>query len=38
VVAAIVDRLTINDHIIETGTERFQLRSTKAKRGTSTRS
>ena len=32
-VAAIVDRLTFNAHIIETGTESFRLRSTKAKRG-----
>ena len=33
-VAAIVDRLTFNAHIIETGTESFRLRSTKAKRWT----
>jgi hypothetical protein len=32
-VAAIVDRLTFNAHIIETGTESFRLSSTKAKRG-----
>jgi DNA replication protein DnaC len=32
-VAAIVDRLTFNAHIIETGTESFRLASTKAKRG-----
>ena len=35
-VAAIVDRLTFNAHIIETGTESFRLRSTRAKRGTKT--
>jgi len=33
-VAAIVDRLTFNGHIIETGTESFRLRSTKPRRGT----
>jgi len=32
-VAAIVDRLTFNAHIIETGTDSFRLSSTKAKRG-----
>ena len=32
-VAAIVDRVTFNAHIIETGTESFRLSSTKAKRG-----
>jgi len=37
-VAAIVDRLTFNAHIIETGTESFRLRSTKARRGTRTKS
>jgi hypothetical protein len=37
-VAAIVDRLTFNAHIIETGTESFRLRSTKAKRATTKRS
>ena len=31
---AIVDRLTFNAHIIETGTESFRLRSTEAKRAT----
>jgi DNA replication protein DnaC len=31
-VAAIVDRLTFNAHIIETGTESYRLRATKAKR------
>ena len=31
-VAAIVDRLTFNAHIIETGAESFRLRSTRAKR------
>jgi DNA replication protein DnaC len=31
-VAAIVDRLTVNAHIIETGTESYRLRATKAKR------
>lgn len=31
-VAAIVDRLTSNAHIIETGAESFRLRSTRAKR------
>jgi DNA replication protein DnaC len=36
-VAAIVDRLTFNAHIIETGTESFRLRSTKARRGTRTK-
>ena len=35
-VAAIVDRLTFNAHIIETGTESYRLKSTRAKR-TSTR-
>ena len=35
-VAAIVDRLTFNAHIIETGTESFRLRTTRA-RGTRTR-
>ena len=34
VLAAIVDRLTFNAHIIETGTESFRLRSTRAKRAT----
>jgi DNA replication protein DnaC len=33
-VAAIVDRLTFNAHIIETGTDSFRLRSTRAKRAT----
>ena len=33
-VAAIVDRMTFSAHIIETGTESFRLRSTKAKRAT----
>jgi DNA replication protein DnaC len=37
-VAAIVDRLTFNAHIIETGTESFRLRSTRAKRGTKPKS
>ena len=32
--AAIVDRLTFNAHIIETGTESYRLRSTKAKKMT----
>jgi hypothetical protein len=31
-VAAIVDRVTFNAHIIETGTESFRLRSTRARR------
>jgi DNA replication protein DnaC len=31
-VAAIIDRLTFNAHIIETGTDSYRLRSTKAKR------
>ena len=31
-VAAIVDRLTFNAHIIETGTESYRLKSTRAKR------
>ena len=31
-VAAIVDRLTFNAHIIETGTESYRLRSTKTTR------
>ncbi len=31
-VAAIIDRLTFNAQIIETGTESYRLRSTKAKR------
>jgi hypothetical protein len=30
-VAAIVDRLTFNAHIIETGTESYRLRATKAR-------
>ena len=33
-VAAIVDRLTFNAHIIETRTDSFRLRSTKVKRAT----
>ena len=37
-VAAIVDRLTFNAHIIETGTESFRLRSTRAKRATKPKS
>jgi len=37
-VAAIVDRLTFNAHIVETGTESFRLRSTKAKRASAKRS
>ena len=37
-VAAIVDRLTFNAHIVETGTESFRLRSTKAKRASTKRS
>ncbi len=32
-VAAIVDRLTFNAHIIETGTESYRLLSTKTGRG-----
>ena len=36
-VAAIVDRPTFNAHIIETGTDSFRLRSTRAKRGTRTK-
>jgi DNA replication protein DnaC len=32
-VAAIVDRVTFNAHIIETGTESYRLRSTKARAG-----
>ena len=36
--AAIVDRLTFNAHIVETGTESFRLRSTKAKRASTKRS
>jgi hypothetical protein len=31
-VAAIVDRVTFNGHIIETGTESFRLATTRAKR------
>jgi len=31
-VAAIVDRVTFNAHIIETGTESFRLRSTQSRR------
>ena len=31
-VAAIVDRVTFNGHIIETGTESYRLRSTRARR------
>ncbi len=31
-VAAIVDRLTFNAHIVETGTESFRLNSTRSKR------
>jgi DNA replication protein DnaC len=31
-VAAIVDRVTFNSHIIETGTQSYRLRSTQAKR------
>ena len=31
-VAAIVDRVTFNGHIIETGTESYRLSSTRAKR------
>jgi DNA replication protein DnaC len=31
-VAAIVDRVTFNGHIIETGTQSYRLRATKAKR------
>ena len=31
--AAIVDRLTFNAHIIETGTESYRLKTTKATRG-----
>jgi DNA replication protein DnaC len=37
-VAAVVDRLTFNAHIIETGTESFRLRSTRAKRGATPKS
>jgi DNA replication protein DnaC len=37
-VAAIVDRLTFNAHIIETGNESFRLRLTRAKRGPTKRS
>jgi DNA replication protein DnaC len=32
-VAAMVDRVTFNGHIIETGTESYRLASTRAKRG-----
>jgi DNA replication protein DnaC len=32
-VAAIVDRVTFNAHILETGTDSFRLRSTRARRG-----
>jgi hypothetical protein len=32
-VAAIVDRVTFNAHIIETGTESYRLKTTKAARG-----
>ena len=32
-VAAIVDRLTFNAHIIETGTESYRLRSTRQGKG-----
>jgi DNA replication protein DnaC len=32
-VAAIVDRLTFHAHIIETGTESYRLRTTRATRG-----
>jgi DNA replication protein DnaC len=32
-VAAIVDRLTFHAHIIETGTESFRLRTTRASKG-----
>jgi DNA replication protein DnaC len=35
-VAAIIDRLTFNAHIIETGTDSYRLRSTKAKRAVKT--
>ena len=31
-VAAIIDRLTFNAHIIETGTESYRLKSTQARR------
>jgi DNA replication protein DnaC len=31
-VAAIIDRLTFNAHIIQTGTESYRLKSTQAKR------
>jgi DNA replication protein DnaC len=34
-VAAIVDRVTFNGHIIETGTESYRLRSTRARRSRS---
>jgi DNA replication protein DnaC len=34
-VAAIVDRVTFNGHIIETGTESFRLATTRAKRARS---
>jgi DNA replication protein DnaC len=32
--AAVVDRLTFNAHILETGTDSYRLRSTRAKKGT----
>jgi hypothetical protein len=32
-VAAIVDRVTFNAHIIETGTESYRLRTTKTRAG-----
>jgi len=34
--AAVVDRLTFNAHILETGTDSYRLRSTRAKKGTAT--
>jgi DNA replication protein DnaC len=34
--AAVVDRLTFNAHILETGTDSYRLRSTRTKKGTAT--
>ena len=34
--AAVVDRLTFNAHILETGTDSYRLRSTRTKKGTTT--
>jgi len=34
IIAAIVDRVTFNAHIIETGTQSYRLRTSKTTRGT----